>query len=94
MLMMGDKKKIATIILGKMGHGPSKPEASEEKSEESTDDKEAQKHGLSSAMDKFIDAVHERNTNKAVEAWLECKECSEGLSSEDYEEKKEHKEEV
>ena len=79
-MMMGDKKKVAALIIKGLG-----PSSSEKKSEDFVDkgseEESYKKHGIEAAMEKFMEAVHKKDAKMAAEAFMECLECSDGYSA-------------
>ena len=76
-MMLGDKKKAITIILGSLlskmsGDSPEKSEKPEVAEDEP-------KYGVESAMKKFMSALKEDDVQKAIEAMHEFQEMSSGV---------------
>lgn len=84
-MMMGDKKKIAAIIIKGMGHSPKETPTDyySDHKEDSDKEEDFRKTGMEAAMEDFIKAVHAKDVDKAIMSFQACMECSDE-SSDDY----------
>jgi len=85
-MMMSDKKKIASLIVGGLGGlHQDKPHDKRMEDEQGiktpTEHKESDdsRMGIEIAMDKFIKAISEKDTKMAINAMMEFQEMSSGM---------------
>ena len=77
--MLNHKKVAMLIVRGLADFDPSEESSSKDQDKTPKDDKPYESRmGVEYAMDKFIRAVHEKDTKRAIEAMMEFQEMCSG----------------